>query len=157
MPSGSTKKIALFGGSFNPPHAGHREIVRRLRRRRSIDEIWILPVWRHPFRKKLPPFEKRLSGCRKFFAPTLKIKIKSYEKRPRATGRTVDLLEFLSKKFSHYQFYWVMGSDSYRQRRLWKDFNRIQQLARLIVFPRGARSPIPNISSRVLRRRLHRR
>jgi len=62
-----SRHIALFGGSFNPPHEGHREIVRRLARRKSIDEVWVLPVWRHPFRKKLPSFKKRLSMCRRYF------------------------------------------------------------------------------------------
>ncbi len=160
----SSKNIALFGGSFNPPHEGHREIVRRVASRKGIDEVWLLPVWRHPFRKKLPSFKKRVKACRHFFLPPLKIRggsggryekirISTLEKRPRATGRTVDLLLYLAQKFPRYRFWWVMGGDSYRQRRKWKNFGKIRKLARLIVFPRGPQSPIPNLASHLLRRK----
>lgn len=147
------KNIALFGGSFNPPHEGHRQIVRRLARRRSIDEVWVLPVWRHAFGKRLPEFKKRMAACRKFFKTSSKIKTKAYEKRPRVTGTTVDLLLYLKRRFPLYRFFWVMGSDTYRQRKNWHDFPKIRRMARLIVFPRGPRSPIPDISSTALRRR----
>lgn len=157
------KRIALFGGSFNPPHEGHREIVRRLASRKSIDEVWILPVWRHPFRKKLPNFKKRVAACRRYFVPPLKVRggiggryeksnVKTYEKHPGATGHTIDLLLYLTQKFPHYRFSWVMGEDTYRQRKRWKNFQKVRQLARLLIFPRGPYSPIPNLSSREIRK-----
>jgi nicotinate-nucleotide adenylyltransferase len=161
------KNIALFGGSFNPPHEGHLEIVRRVATDKSIDEVWVLPVWKHPFRKKLPNFLKRLKNCKNHFTNSgpvtskarpratrvmKKIKIKSYEKHPRATGYTIDLLEYLTKKFPHYRFSWVMGSDTYKQRKKWKRFSELKKMVRFIVFPRGSHSPIPNISSRKIRR-----
>jgi len=162
------KRIALFGGSFNPPHEGHLEIIRRVAKRKTIDEVWILPVWRHPMGKRLPSFEKRISRCRTFFTRVItpprppsylkrgelkKIKVKTYEKRKGATGWTIDLVTFLQKKFSTYKFSWVMGSDAYRQRRKWKQFSELQKRVRLIVFSRGAKSPIPDVSSSKIRRR----
>ncbi len=146
------KRVALFGGSFNPPHEGHREIVKRVARRKSIDEVWILPVWRHPFGKKLAPFENRVKSCRTFFK---KIKVKTFEKRRGATGYTIDLLRFLKRRFPTLRFWWVMGSDTWRQRRHWKDFPEITRICRLIVFPRGRGSPIPAISSSELRAKRH--
>lgn len=154
MPHRSTKKIALFGGSFNPPHQGHLEIARRVASRTTIDEVWVLPVWRHPFRKKLPAFEKRMGECRRFFLGK-KIKVKPYEKRPGATGHTIDLLLFLRRKFPSTRFWWVLGSDAYAQRKRWRRFGLIRKLARLIIIPRGPRSPIPNIASRRLRQTSH--
>lgn len=37
------KKIALFGGSFNPPHRGHSAVVRALDSLADIDEVWLMP------------------------------------------------------------------------------------------------------------------
>ncbi|MBI2083393.1 MAG: nicotinate-nicotinamide nucleotide adenylyltransferase [Deltaproteobacteria bacterium] len=160
------KQIALFGGSFNPPHEGHREIVRRIAQRKTIDEVWILPVYKHPFGKKLLSFKKRVSLCRQYFnSPTLKkggrgggffrkIRIKSYEHRPHATGFTIDLVQYLKKKFPTYRFSWVMGADTYRERKKWKDFGGLKKLVRFIIFPRGPRSPIPHISSTEIRKTL---
>ena len=138
------KKVALFGGSFNPPHEGHLEIVRRVARRKIIDEVWILPTWRHPFKKKLPSFKKRTDLCLRFFCIE-KVKVKTYEKRPGSTGYTIDLVDFLQKKFPGDKFYWVMGSDTYRQRRRWRQFSELKKRVRLIIFPRGPKSMIPNI------------
>lgn len=148
-----SKKIALFGGSFNPPHAGHYEMARRAACRRTIDEVWILPVWRHPFGKKMAPFSERLRLCRRFFRPLgKKVKVKDLERRLGGTSYTIRLLRHLEKKHPRRQFFLILGGDAYRGRKGWKDFGEIRKLARLIIFPRGARSPIPDVSSTEIRR-----
>jgi nicotinate-nucleotide adenylyltransferase len=147
-----SKNIALFGGSFNPPHAGHYEIARRLARRKGIDEVWILPVYRHVFGKKMPLFGRRLRACRGFFKGLgPKVKVKDWEKRLGGVSYTVRLLRFFKKRYPTARFSLAVGSDAYRERRSWKDFPEIQRLARLIVFPRGPKSPIPDVSSTAIR------
>ena len=146
-----SKSVVLFGGSFNPPHAGHYEIARRLAARKTIDEVWIVPVYRHAFAKKMPPFRKRLRDCRRFFKGIEKIKVKDLEKRLGGVSYTVRLLEYLSQKHPTWKFSLAVGSDSYRERKDWKDFSKIKKMARLIVFPRGPKSPIPNVSSTQIR------
>lgn len=81
------------------------------------------------------------------------VKVKTYEKRAGASGFTVDLIVFLKKKFPRDRFYWVMGGDAYRERGKWRDFGRIKREVGVIVFPRGPKSFIPNVSSTELRRR----
>lgn len=148
-----SKNIAIFGGSFDPPHPGHYEIARRLARRKSLDEVWVVPVFRHPFGKKSAPFAKRLGACRTFFKPLgSKVKVKDLERRLGGVSYTVRLLRFLKKKYPSRSFFLAVGTDSYRERRAWKNFGEIERLARLIVFPRGPRSPIPNVSSTQIRR-----
>jgi nicotinate-nucleotide adenylyltransferase len=147
-----SKTIAIFGGSFNPPHFGHYEIARRVARRKSIDEVWIVPAYRHAFGKKMTPFAARLKACRAFFAGLKpKVKVRDWEKRLGGVSYTVRLLRFLKKKRPNDVFYLVMGSDAYRERRLWKDFSKVEKLARLMVFPRGPESPIPDVSSTAIR------
>lgn len=149
---GTSKRIVIFGGSFNPPHAGHYEIVRRLTRRKAIDEVWIVPVYRHYFGKKSAPFTTRFDACRCFFAGLgPKVKVKDWEKRLGGVSTTIRLLRFLKTKFPTARFSLALGSDAYAERHLWKDFSEIEKIARLIVFPRGPRSPIPNVSSTQIR------
>ncbi|QQR79963.1 MAG: nicotinate-nicotinamide nucleotide adenylyltransferase [Deltaproteobacteria bacterium] len=144
--------IALFGGSFNPPHEGHLEIARRVAKRKTIDEVWILPVYRHAFGKKMKPFSVRLTQCQSVFSSLKpKVKVKDWEKKRGGVSFTLDLILFLKKKFPKHQFYWVMGSDDYAEREKWKSFSEIEKLVKMIVFPRGADSPIPNISSTEIR------
>ena len=147
-----SKKIVLFGGSFNPPHAGHFEIAKRVGRRRGVDEVWVLPVYRHPFGKKMEPFEDRLRLCRQHFrllAP--KVKVKDLERRLGGVSWTIRTLRHLRQQHPTWKFSIILGADTYRQRKSWKDFEAIRQMADLIVFPRGPRSPIPDISSTKIR------
>lgn len=148
-----SKKIALFGGSFNPPHEGHFEMARRVARRKSIDEVWILPVYRHPFGKKVALFMERLRLCRSMFRRLgSQVKVKDLEKRLGGVSWTIRLIRHLKTKYPGWKFYWIMGSDDYRQRHLWKNFDLIQQEVQVIVFPRGKQSPIPDISSTKIRK-----
>ena len=39
----ASKKIAIFGGSFNPPHIGHKDLVALVRDSFPCDEIWLMP------------------------------------------------------------------------------------------------------------------
>lgn len=146
-----SKRIALFGGSFNPPHEGHREIVRRVARRKTVDEVWLVPVFKHPFRKSLAPFEDRLRWCRDFFKGIRKLKIKDIERRLGGTSWTIRLIRYFKKKYPHDSFSLVLGGDTYRERHQWKDFEALQKEVSLVVFPRGERSLIPNISSTEIR------
>lgn len=149
--------IALFGGSFNPPHVGHLEIAKRVARRKSVDAVWVLPTYRHPFGKKMAPFTDRMSLCRSLFKSIDKVKVKDWEKKRGGVSYTLDLILFLKKKFPRDQFSWVMGSDDYADREKWKDFPAIEKLVKIIVFQRGENSPIPNVSSTEIRRRSKRK
>jgi len=147
-----SKSIALFGGSFNPPHRGHYEIVRRVARRKSIDEVWILPVFKHPFAKKMRPFSERLSACKRFFRPLgPKVKVKDLERRLGGMSWTLRLVKYLEKRCPNDRFSLILGSDAYRDRKKWKGFGEIQKAAGLIVFDRGPKSVIPNVSSTKIR------
>ena len=148
-----SKSIALFGGSFNPPHIGHYEIARRAARRKTIDEVWIVPVYRHPFGKKMASFADRLRGCRSFFKPLgPKVKVKDWERRLGGTSYTIRLIRHLKKKYPRHKFCLILGADAYRERKEWKDFEAIKKEVGLIVFPRGKKSPIPDVSSTEIRR-----
>ncbi len=52
-------RVALFGGSFNPPHVAHELVALYVLETQPIDELWFLPVYHHVFDTKqgLAPFE----------------------------------------------------------------------------------------------------
>ena len=56
-------RIAIFGGSFNPPHVAHVLAVVYALAVAPIDHVLIVPVYQHPFSKELAPFEDRLAMC----------------------------------------------------------------------------------------------
>lgn len=42
-------KIALFGGAFDPPHVGHKAVADSLIEEKIVDEVWFVPVYKHPW------------------------------------------------------------------------------------------------------------
>src|SRR5262245_61805259 len=56
-------RVAVFGGSFNPPNVAHVLAVVYALQVEPIDLVLIVPVFQHPFAKELAPFEDRLAMC----------------------------------------------------------------------------------------------
>ncbi len=122
-------KIALFGGSFNPPHLGHQAVVKNLTKSSLFDEVWILPSFKHPFEKKLASFEDRLEMCQLAFKDLgKKIQISTLEKELNSPeGYTVDLIHSLLKKYPKHNFSLVIGTDLFQEKSRWKNFEEIEK------------------------------
>jgi hypothetical protein len=57
------RSVALLGGSFNPPHVGHLLLAQYVLATAPVDELWLLPTFRHAFGKDLAPYDDRLAMC----------------------------------------------------------------------------------------------
>ena len=155
--------IALFGGSFDPPHVGHLLAVAYVLATEPVDEVWLLPVFEHPFRKRLVgSFAHRVLLCEAAigslgFARARVSRLEEELASSGGEGRTVDLLEHLHRVRPGDRFALVLGSDLLAETPQWKRFDRIEELARLIVLERGghqtgAAAPvIPEVSSTQVR------
>ena len=91
-------EIALFGGSFDPPHVGHLLAVAYVLATEPIGELWLVPVNEHPFGKRLAaPFEHRATLCEAMIegAGLRRAHVSRIEAEIGGEVRTVDLLEHL--------------------------------------------------------------
>jgi len=133
-------EIALFGGSFDPPHAGHLLAATYVLATEPCDELWLLPVFEHPLGKKLAaPFEHRVQLVQRMLADAglLRARVSQIERDLGGPGRTVDLLEHLHRARPGDTFALVLGTDLAAARPQWKQFERIEALARIISVQRG--------------------
>lgn len=155
-------RIALLGGSFNPPHVGHLMNAYYVLATREVDRVWLMPVFRHPFAKSLAPFEDRVRMCElaaaRFHGG---IEVSRAEAEAPGEGRTIETLEYLMDKHREHRFALVIGSDILPERWKWKAFERIESLVEVIVVPRaGFASPeapgpaLPQVSSTEVREKL---
>jgi nicotinate-nucleotide adenylyltransferase len=152
-------EIALFGGSFDPPHAGHLLAAAYVLATEPCDELWLLPVYEHPFGKRFrASFEQRVELCEAALGAVgmARARVSRLEEtlaRAGGEGRTVELLEHLAAQRPADRFALVVGSDLLAETAQWKSFDRVRALARLVVlerggYPTGALAPtIPEISS----------
>lgn len=56
-------RVALFGGSFNPPHVAHQLVALYVLETQPVDELWFVPTYAHPFGKPLVDYEHRIAMC----------------------------------------------------------------------------------------------
>lgn len=137
-----SRAIALFGGSFNPPHRGHGDVVRHLCQL-PFNEVWLVPVFEHAFHKNLLPYETRAELCRLLLhdlatedPPVKKAKVSDIERDIGGVSRTVTTLERLQAQHRDTDFTLVMGADLQAQLPQWKDSAKLQTLAHILFIPR---------------------
>ena len=155
-------RIALYGGSFNPPHVGHLLVTAYVLATADVDEIWLMPAYRHPFGKELAPFVDRVAMCTRLSAIfSHGVSVTSVEAEVPGAGRTVDTLEYLVGRYPQHSFRLVIGSDILDDTPKWKQWDRVQALAPPILVARGGhRRPgvegpeMPAVSSTEVRRLL---
>jgi nicotinate-nucleotide adenylyltransferase len=161
------REIALLGGSFNPPHVAHVMAAWWTVATQGVAEVWLLPSFRHPFGKVLAPFEDRVRMCRLAVSGLRGVRVSTAESEldgDPLVGKTVKTLEHLRAKHPSLRFALVLGADILAETPKWYRFERIRELARIIVVGRqgyggeGAVTgfALPEISSSAIRERLRR-
>lgn len=152
-------RIALYGGSFNPPHVGHLLVTSYVLATADIDEVWLMPSYRHPFGKELAPFVDRVEMCGRLAQLFRRgVAVTSVESEVPGEGRTVDTLEYLVERHPTCSFRLVIGSDILGDVPKWKAWDRVQELAPPLPVARGghphvdAKGPeMPAVSSTEVR------
>ena len=130
-------EVALFGGSFDPPHLGHLLAAAYVLATEPVDELWLVPVFAHPFGKQFAgSYHHRLALCEKIAQELPRTRVSRVEEES-GEARTVDLLEYLHRRHPGTRWALVLGTDLNAERPQWKNFERIQELARVIEVQRG--------------------
>jgi len=156
---------ALFGGSFNPPHAAHQMVCLYVLETHAVDRILMVPVYRHAFDKQLVDFEHRLEMCRlaaAAFAPG-RVEVSRVEQELGGESRTLLTLERLEQTMPGEAFRLVVGADILGEAHKWYRWDEVTRRAPPIVIGRsghpavpGAELELPEISSTEIRARLGR-
>jgi nicotinate-nucleotide adenylyltransferase len=150
-------RIALFGGSFDPPHLGHVLAASYVLATARPDALWVLPAARHPYHKPLPPLEQRLALCRLAFATLVGVSVRDDEAR-NPSGFTIDLVEALARAHPGHQWLLVGGTDTAADLPKWRRGADLLKLVEVIAVPRrgyddAAIAAMPAISSTLIRTR----
>jgi nicotinate-nucleotide adenylyltransferase len=131
-------QIALFGGSFNPPHIGHTLIARQVLDYCGVDELWFLPNFGQAYMGGVRPFKNVASVDDRLSMAKLirmdKTRVSSIEIDHQLDGQTIHLLPHLPSQHS-YSF--VMGSDWLPSFHMWNGWQDLIKRMDFIVFPRN--------------------
>ena len=175
------KQIALFGGSFNPPHAGHAAILQWLcTGPLNLHAIWVLPTVHHAFDKLLAPYEDRAElvqamirdvwNTKAVTAAIRTIQTRNMESAIRVVKReeryTVETVEALIAENPDTEFTLILGADILHEVQNWHRWRDLPWLVKVVfvarkgfTVPTNTDYPIfsidaPEVSSTDVRRRI---
>lgn len=135
-PAWRGRRIGIFGGSFNPPHAGHRAIALAALKALELDAVWWLVSPQNPLKdpRETDDFETRLLATRKL-ARHPRFIVTGMEKSlgTRTTAATLDKLRPLLRQG---QFVWIMGADSFAGLHRWDRWRELPRNLPLAVMDR---------------------
>ena len=105
-------RVALFGGSFNPPHVGHELAALYVLETAAVDELWFVPCLKHAFEKALLPFEDRQRMC-ELAARALgeRARVSDIERALGDESRTLRTVRALEARHPEHRFSVVIGAD----------------------------------------------
>ncbi len=157
-------KIAIFGGSFDPPHIGHEQIIQKVLKKLDIDVLFVVPTYLNPFKKNFfAPPHLRYKWVKKLLLPYKKAKVLDYELKQNRPVPTIETVKYLQKLIHPEKIYLIIGADNLSTLHKWRDYDKLKNMVEFVVATRKG-VPIPkelqkievnaNISSTELRKKI---
>ena len=150
--------VALFGGSFDPPHLGHVLCATYAYAVGEVDAVWVLPVHIHPYGKTMrASWADRLDLCLAAFAGFGFVQVRDDEER-NPEGRTIDLVAALRRSHPDTAFSLIGGTDTHEDLVNWYRGPDLIEQVTIIPVPRSGfdddPTALPAISSSGIQERM---
>ena len=143
-------KVCIFGGTFDPPHLGHLIIAQTIFEAENFDQIVFVPAYQPPHKNgmKISPVDQRLEMLKIAISENPNFIMSDLEIQRKGLSYSIDtIIEYKKQNnLSSDELFYLMGSDSLKQFKKWKDTKRIIDESRVIVAIRPGFRPsdIPN-------------
>ena len=132
-----TKEIvALFGGSFDPPHFGHKKVIETALEELEIDKLIVIPAFLNPFKKYsyLSPKE-RLDLAQEMFGEFKKVVVSDYEISQNRSVKTQETLKYFQSLYI--VKYFIIGADNLKNIEKWYNFRWLNSQITWVIATRG--------------------
>ena len=130
----------IFGGTFNPFHIGHYEILRALNSDPLVEKILLMP-------DRLPPHKTsefliddktRIEMCRIASGDFSKCKLSLIEFEREGKSYTVDTVKLLKERYPDRDFAFAIGGDMFVSFKKWRKYEELIKMLSFFVFKRSA-------------------
>jgi nicotinate-nucleotide adenylyltransferase len=162
------ERIGILGGTFDPVHNGHLTAAVYAQEELSLQRVLLLPNNNPPLKSSDPraPFADRVAMLKLAAGASSALDVSEIEGQRPGISYTVDTLLALRDTAPDTQYYLILGQDALREFHLWREHERVAELAQLVGIPRGVPEqtgfpvahqltmPRLDISSSLIRRRI---
>ncbi len=135
-------KIGIFGGTFNPIHKGHLEMIKSVKENLELNAIYFVPSYRTPDKQfeieQIDP-KHRLEIVKKAIKAINKswLKVSDFEHKQKSISYTYKTIEYFREKFPKDELYWIMGEDRYKGFDKWQHVDMIKEECNIVIYRRN--------------------
>lgn len=134
----SNKKIAILGGTFDPPHLGHFILAEQIKNKFKLDEIIFMPAGKPPHKKnnKISTAEDRLKMLELVISDNKSFSLSDWEIKKEGYSYTAQTLREFVPKLEAEEVFFIIGADSLAEIFNWKEPEVLLSEAKFIVYGR---------------------
>ncbi|HEX8745810.1 MAG TPA: nicotinate-nucleotide adenylyltransferase [Pyrinomonadaceae bacterium] len=135
----SVKRIALYGGTFDPVHNGHMSVARALLQLFALDELVFIPAHVAPHKREqfVSPAIMRYAMLALATQGEARMRVSTFELDAPERPYTVETLTRMKEKYGdETRLFFIMGADSWTEIRTWREWERVLALTNHIVMAR---------------------
>ncbi len=123
--------IAIFGGSFDPVHMGHIEVVKKALKNKDIDKVIVIPNFLNPLKNSFSaPPGLRLKWLKEVFKDFNNVEVSDFEIKQNRPVYSIETINHFKPK------YFIIGSDNLKTLDKWKNIDEILKKVEFIVATR---------------------
>jgi nicotinate-nucleotide adenylyltransferase len=132
------RRIALFGGTFDPVHEGHRHVARLAHQQAHLDEVIFIPCQQSPHKTNSTSagIDDRLAMLR-LAATEPWMQVSDYEARTPGPSFSYLTVEHFIAEQPQAEWFWLMGCDQWNALPRWKHPEILARHLTFLVFSRG--------------------
>ncbi len=140
-----SKRVGIFGGSFDPVHEGHIHLAKLAKDAAGLDEVWFLPCQVSPHKLNTPPSasDLRVRGLEIATRNLDWAKIDRTELEVDGPSYSYVTMEKLQRKYPANEWFWIMGGDQWVKLTQWMHPERLAKVASFIVMARHGEKVYP--------------
>lgn len=128
------QRIGLFGGSFDPAHAGHLHVAQTALKRLKLDRVWWLVTPQNPLKAKSAPLKARIASA-KTRAGRGKMSVTAFE-AAHGFRYTYQTIRALKRWYPQTTFVLIVGGDSLQGFRHWRNWRDVMRNAPVAIIAR---------------------
>jgi nicotinate-nucleotide adenylyltransferase len=132
-------RIGMLGGSFDPPHVGHLLIAVDAFEALALDKLYFIPTSVQPLKvgQAAAPARDRVEMVRRLVGDDPRFGVDTIEVDREGVSYSVDTVAAYAARYPDAERFFLVGADAVETFRLWREPDRIVQLAQVVMVRRG--------------------
>jgi len=132
------ERLGLFGGSFDPVHAGHLLMAQAAFEELQLDRLFFIPASRSPFKPDCQPAPdaQRTALIRLALAGEARCEVDEQELRRQGTSYAIETVRYYARRFPGAELFYLIGADNVAKLTEWREASELARLATFVAIPR---------------------